>query len=76
MKAETIALHGGYAGDPGSHACAVPIYQTVAFEFDSADHGAALFNLEVPGNIGSRRWKAASRVCPSAPDRLPFTTRS
>jgi len=54
MKAETIALHAGYAGDPGSHACAVPIYQTVAFEFDSADHGAALFNLEVPGNIYTR----------------------
>jgi O-acetylhomoserine (thiol)-lyase len=33
---------------------AVPIYQTVAYEFDSADHGAALFNLEAPGNIYSR----------------------
>jgi O-acetylhomoserine (thiol)-lyase len=33
---------------------AVPIYQTVAYEFDSADHGAALFDLEVPGNIYSR----------------------
>jgi O-acetylhomoserine (thiol)-lyase len=54
MKAETLALHAGYAGDPGSHACAVPIYQTVAFEFDSADHGAALFNLDVPGNIYTR----------------------
>jgi len=54
MKAETIALHAGYQGDPSSHACAVPIYQTVAFEFDSADHGAALFNLEVPGNIYTR----------------------
>jgi O-acetylhomoserine (thiol)-lyase len=54
MKPETIALHAGYQGDPGSHACAVPIYQTVAFEFDSADHGAALFNLEVPGNIYTR----------------------
>ena len=54
MKPETIALHAGYAGDPSSHACAVPIYQTVAFEFDSADHGAALFNLEVPGNIYTR----------------------
>jgi len=54
MKAETIALHGGYRGDPNTHACAVPIYQTVAFEFDSADHGAALFNLEVPGNIYTR----------------------
>jgi O-acetylhomoserine (thiol)-lyase len=32
----------------------VPIYQTVAFEFDSAEHGAALFNLEVQGNIYTR----------------------
>jgi O-acetylhomoserine (thiol)-lyase len=32
----------------------VPIYQTVAFEFDSAEHGAALFNLEVEGNIYTR----------------------
>lgn len=54
MKLETISIHGGYEGDPTSHACAVPIYQTVAFEFDSADHGAALFNLEVPGNIYTR----------------------
>jgi O-acetylhomoserine (thiol)-lyase len=54
MKAETISIHGGYDGDPTTHACAVPIYQTVAFEFDSADHGAALFNLEVPGNIYTR----------------------
>ncbi len=53
-RAETVAIHGGYDGDPTTHACAVPIYQTVAFEFDSADHGAALFNLEVPGNIYTR----------------------
>jgi len=54
MRPETISIHGGYDGDPTSRACAVPIYQTVAFEFDSADHGAALFNLEVPGNIYTR----------------------
>jgi len=28
---------------------AVPIYQTVAYAFDSADHAAALFNLEAEG---------------------------
>ncbi len=33
---------------------AVPIYQTVAYEFDNAQHGADLFNLEVQGNIYSR----------------------
>jgi O-acetylhomoserine (thiol)-lyase len=54
MKKETIAIHVGYDGDPNTKAVAVPIYQTVAFEFDSAEHGAALFNLEVPGNIYTR----------------------
>ncbi len=54
MKLETIAIHAGYDGDPTSKAVAVPIYQTVGFEFDSAEHGAALFNLEVPGNIYTR----------------------
>src|SRR6202163_3238473 len=49
MKSETVAVHGGYEGDPATKAVAVPIYQTVAYEFDSADHGAALFNLEVDG---------------------------
>ena len=49
MKSETIAIHGGYDGDPATKAVAVPIYQTVAYAFDSADHGAALFNLEVEG---------------------------
>jgi O-acetylhomoserine (thiol)-lyase len=54
MKRETIAIHTGFDGDPMTHAVAVPIYQTIAFEFDSAEHGAALFNLEVPGNIYTR----------------------
>src|SRR6202142_4466220 len=54
MKLETLAIHAGYDGDPTAKAVAVPIYQTVAFEFDSAEHGAALFNLEVQGNIYTR----------------------
>src|SRR3984885_4140073 len=54
MRLETIAIHAGYEGDPTTKAVAVPIYQTVAFEFDSAEHGAALFNLEVKGNIYTR----------------------
>jgi O-acetylhomoserine (thiol)-lyase len=49
MKKETIALHGGFSSDPTTKAVAVPIYQTVAYSFDSAAHGAALFNLEVEG---------------------------
>jgi O-acetylhomoserine (thiol)-lyase len=54
MKRETVAVHGGYETDPTTKSVAVPIYQTVAYEFDSADHGAALFNLEVEGNRYSR----------------------
>jgi O-acetylhomoserine (thiol)-lyase len=54
MRRETIAIHGGYQTDPATKAVAVPIYQTVAYEFDSADHGAALFNLEAPGYRYSR----------------------
>jgi O-acetylhomoserine (thiol)-lyase len=49
MKKETIALHGGYDCDPATKAVAVPIYQTVAYSFDSAAHGAALFDLEAEG---------------------------
>src|SRR3954468_1388866 len=49
MKRETVAIHAGYDVDPTTKAVAVPIYQTVAYAFDSADHGAALFNLEVDG---------------------------
>jgi O-acetylhomoserine (thiol)-lyase len=54
MRNETIAIHGGFGCDPATKAVAVPIYQTVAYEFDSADHGAALFNLEAPGYRYSR----------------------
>ena len=49
MKDATLALHHGFANDPPPKAVAVPIYQTVAYEFESAQHGADLFNLAVPG---------------------------
>jgi O-acetylhomoserine (thiol)-lyase len=54
VRNETIAIHGGFDVDPATHAVAVPIYQTVAYAFDSAEHGAALFNLEVEGHRYSR----------------------
>ena len=54
MQRETIAVHGGFDFDPTTHAVAAPIYQTVAYAFDSADHGAALFNLEAEGYRYSR----------------------
>ena len=54
MKDATLALHHGFQNDPTTKSVAVPIYQTVAYEFDNAQHGADLFNLEVPGNIYTR----------------------
>jgi O-acetylhomoserine (thiol)-lyase len=62
MKPETIAIHAGYETDPTTHAVAVPIYQTVAYEFDNAQHGADLFNLAVPGNIYTRIMNPTSDV--------------
>ncbi len=54
MKPETIALHGGFDCDPATKSVAVPIYQTVAYSFDSSEHAAALFNLEADGYRYSR----------------------
>lgn len=54
MKDETLSIHYGYETDPTTKSVATPIYQTVAYEFDNAQHGAELFNLEVPGNIYTR----------------------
>ena len=54
MKKETLAIHCGYETDPTTNSVAVPIHQTVAYEFNDAQHGADLFNLAVPGNIYTR----------------------
>jgi len=54
MKDQTLAIHAGFKSDSATKAVAVPIYQTVAYEFDDAQHGADLFNLAVPGNIYTR----------------------
>ena len=51
---ETLALHAGQESDPTTNARAVPIYQTTAYTFDSADHAADLFGLREFGNIYTR----------------------
>jgi O-acetylhomoserine (thiol)-lyase len=62
MRNETIAIHAGYEPDSATKSVAVPIYQTVAYAFDSADHGAALFNLEAEGYRYSRIANPTSAV--------------
>ena len=54
MRSETISIHGGFGHDPTTRAVAAPIYQNVAYEFESADEAAAMFNLEAPGYRYSR----------------------
>jgi O-acetylhomoserine (thiol)-lyase len=54
MKQDTLAVHFGYDIDPTTKSITPPLYQTVAYEFDNAQHGADLFNLSVAGNIYTR----------------------
>ena len=54
MKIETLSVHAGYKPDPITKAVVPPIYQTVAYAFDDAQHGADLFDLKVEGNIYTR----------------------
>lgn len=54
FKPETLAIHAGQIPDSATGARALPIYQTTSFVFDSAEHAAALFNLQTFGNVYSR----------------------
>jgi O-acetylhomoserine (thiol)-lyase len=62
MKDQTLAIHAGFKSDNETKAVSVPIYQTVAYEFESAQHGADLFNLEVEGNIYTRIMNPTTAV--------------
>jgi O-acetylhomoserine (thiol)-lyase len=53
-KFDTLAVHAGAKPDPTTGARATPIYQTTSYVFNDVDHAAALFNLEVFGNIYTR----------------------
>ena len=58
----TLAVHAGAQPDPATGARITPIYQTTAFVFEDADHAAALFNLQVFGNIYSRLMNPTNAV--------------
>jgi O-acetylhomoserine (thiol)-lyase len=59
---DTLAIHAGAQPDPATGARATPIYQTTSFVFEDADHAAALFNLQVFGNIYSRIMNPTNAV--------------
>ena len=59
---ETKQIHAGQTADAGTHARALPIYQTTSYTFDSTDHAAALFGLAEPGNIYTRLMNPTTDV--------------
>ncbi len=59
---ETLAVHAGQSVDPTTHSLAVPIYQTVSYGFDDAEHAANLFALKTPGNIYTRIMNPTTAV--------------
>ena len=62
MKLETLCLHAGYTPDPATNACAVPIYRTASYVFNSTEHAANLFALRELGNIYSRLMNPTNDV--------------
>ena len=77
---ETLAVHAGQTahGDPATHARAVPVYRTTAYNFRDSQHGADLFGLRELGNIYARLMNptdSASRT--TSPSRSsPSRSRS
>ncbi len=61
---ETLAIHAGQDahGDPATHARAVPVYRTTAYNFDDSQHGADLFGLKKLGNIYARLMNPTNDV--------------
>lgn len=51
---ESICIHGNYKPSEHNRARGIPLYQNAAFTYDSAEHAAALFNLDTPGSIYMR----------------------
>ena len=54
MKIDTLAIHGGFAGDNTSGATAVPIWQTVSYAYKTAQGLADVFDGKTPGYIYTR----------------------
>ncbi len=51
---DTLQVHAGQRPDPVTGASTLPIFQSTAYVFDSAEQGAARFALEEGGNIYTR----------------------
>jgi len=65
MKRESLCLHAGHTPDSDTRSCAVPIYRTSAFQFDSTEHAANLFALRELGNVYTRLMNPTTAVLES-----------
>ncbi len=54
LRFETLQEHAGYSADPTTGSMAVPIYQTTAYRYPTAEDARAEMALERPGYIYSR----------------------
>lgn len=54
MKTDTLAIHGGFGGNGGTGATAVPVYQTVSYSYKTARELADAFAGRSPGYIYTR----------------------
>ncbi len=62
MKFDTILVQGAYKPEENRQCIPVPIYQTTAFNFDSVQFAADLFDLKVPGDIYTRLSNPTTQV--------------
>lgn len=54
LSFETLQVHAGQTPDKDTNSRALPLYQTTAYTFNNAEHGANLFALKEFGNIYTR----------------------
>ena len=58
----TRQLHAGYEPDATTGSCAVPIYQTSAYDLQSTERASRLFALQETGNIYTRLGNPTTSV--------------
>jgi len=51
MRSETISIHNGYDVEPTTKVVAVPIYQSMAYEFDGG-RARSLLGFGISGGVG------------------------
>lgn len=89
FKVETKCLHSGYTPSKGEP-CALPIYQSTTYKYDTTDEMGQLFDLKAEGYFYTRLqnptndavaaklqiWRVVLPLSLPLPDRLPTSMQS